>query len=390
MNKSIENKKRILYVITQGVWGGAQRYIFDLVSNLSDDFEIIVAVGTCDCAPDLQNKLIQYPNVKLAQLKHLVRPISPWRDFLAVFELANLYRQIKPNIIHLNSSKAGVIGSLAKLFNNLTIWQFNNLNIIYTVHGWVFNEPLNKYKKEIYFWSEKITARWKNKIIVLSKEDEKDALNELGLDKDKINFIPLGIVKENFLDKKSAREFIEKKAGYKMDQVKLFVTVANLFPTKGLDILIEAVNQNKTELNGKAKFVIIGEGPERSHLTTQIKKNNLEELILLVGSAPDASRYLSAFDFFVLPSRKEGLPYTILEALQAKIPIIATAVGGVPSLIKNKDNGLLVLPNNSKALADVILYATTHSEEMKAMADKQTESHELAEMLKGTVALYNE
>lgn len=385
----MENKKKILYVITQGAWGGAQRYVFDMATNLGSDFDVMLAVGEPRGSHDLQNKLSQYPNIKIFQLKHLVRPLSFIKDLLSIFELAGLYRQIRPNIIHLNSTKAGVIGSLAQFINNLAIWQFGNSNIIYTVHGWVFNEPLSKLTKEIYFWAEKITARWKNKIIVLSKEDEVAASNELGLGREKIALIPLGVAKENFLEKTVAKEFIEKKAGLELNDSKIFGTIANFFKTKGLDILIEAVSQIKNDINNDVKFVIIGDGPEKNNLVIEIKKYGLEDVVLLLGHIEDAAKYLLAFDVFVSPSRKEGLPYTLLEAQQVKLPIIATAVGGVPSLVKNGYNGIVVPPDDFSSLANAMLYGLKHTEEMRIMAKKTTEFHDLSRMLNKTEDLYD-
>jgi len=107
-------KLKILYIITQGEWGGAQRYVFDLVNNLADIFDITIAIGEIDGDQALKSKVkSQKSKVKIVELKHLVRNISPVHDVLAIFELKKLYKTLKPDIIHLNSSKAGIIGSLA-------------------------------------------------------------------------------------------------------------------------------------------------------------------------------------------------------------------------------------------------------------------------------------
>ena len=105
-------KPKLLYVITQGQWGGAQKYVYDLSLALREEFEIIVAVGEPNDKPDLQNRL-KKANLSYIQLRHLRRAISPWHDLLAIFELRGLYRKLKPSIVHLNSSKAGILGSLA-------------------------------------------------------------------------------------------------------------------------------------------------------------------------------------------------------------------------------------------------------------------------------------
>ena len=165
------NKQKLLYIITQGEWGGAQRHVFDLATNLADEFDITVAVGEQDGRHDLQQKLQINSKIQIVQLKHLIRPVSPIHDILALFEIAKLYKTLKPDIVHLNSSKAGITGSFAKLFVKNCKLKIENCKLIYTVHGWVFNEPLGRAKKALYRWLEKFTARWKKKIIVLSDFD---------------------------------------------------------------------------------------------------------------------------------------------------------------------------------------------------------------------------
>ena len=94
----------------------------------------------------------------------------------------------------------------------------------------------------------------------------------------------------------------------------------------------------------------MGDGEERAKLEQQIAAHGLGNTVFLAGCIPDAARLLPAFDIFILPSLKEGLPYTILEALQARIPVVATSVGGIPDMIQSGKNGLLVPPQSSSAL----------------------------------------
>ncbi|OGH72777.1 MAG: hypothetical protein A2921_01480 [Candidatus Magasanikbacteria bacterium RIFCSPLOWO2_01_FULL_43_20b] len=376
-----KNMRKILYVITQGEWGGAQRYVFDLATNLGQNFDITIAVGEPAGRLDLQNKLQSWDmkretnNISIVPLKYLIRSISPFHDTKAVFELAKLYKKIKPDIIHLNSSKAGLLGSLAKLL----IINYSSL-IIYTVHGWVFNEPTRKIGKIFYRFLEKLTARWKDKIIVLSPQDLLTG-KQIGIPEKKLVEIPLGIEVPKFLIKEEARRFLDPRL--RGDDI-MVGTIANLYLTKGLDILIEAVNLLKRDpsahppaggfsRNDDVKFVVIGEGKERGRLENLIKKYKLENTVFLIGALDDAAQYLPAFDLFILPSRKEGLPYTLLEAMARGTPIIATNIGGVPSLINDGESGLLVESENSQQLADAILWAINNREETKKRAVRASE-----------------
>ncbi len=382
-----QTKKKILFIITQGEWGGAQRYVFDLSDNAPDNFEIFVAVGEKDGKKDLQEKFKNNPRVKIIQLKHLKRKISPANDVLAIFELKKIFNKINPDIIHLNSSKAGILGSLTKLMGYN---KNNSARIIYTVHGWVFNEPNRKLGRIIYRWLEKITSTYKDKIIVLSEKEKNDAIN-LKIGKNKLIKIPLGIKIPKFLEKNKAREIINKLSDAKTvkhlsNQDIWFGTVANFYKSKGLDILIESINiLNLKQSRKNYQFFIIGDGPEKKNVKELIKKYNLEEYVSLIGSLKDASRYLQAFDVFVLSSRKEGLPYTILEAITAKIPIIATDVGGIPEIIENEKTGFV-----SPASPELISNNLSKFIYNKNLLNKIDEKNDftLEKMLNSTYELY--
>lgn len=357
-----KTKPRLLYIVTQGHWGGAQKYIYDLANNLTNNFDIAVAVGEPDNNPDLQRKLKQ-KGIEHFQLKHLKRSISPIHDILAIFELRKLYKKTKPDIIHLNSSKASILGSLANWF------KFQESSVtIYTAHGWVFDEPLSKNKKNIYKTLEKLTSKKKKVIIVLSEKDKNTALKELKIPEKKLHIIPVGIDRpEYILSKKDSKNKLNKIIPGLSEKDYTIGVIANFYQTKNLDNLISAVSKIKEKLKNY-NLILIGDGPEKENLQTKIKTLNLER-VYLPGFLENAEQYLSSFDLFVLPSKKEGLPYTLLEAKINKIPIIATDVGAVSTIIENKKTGLIVPPRNIDKLSEAILYAYEHKQEMKQMAE---------------------
>lgn len=386
----IKNKLKILYVVTQGHWGGAQKYIYDLVQNAGSDFEITVAIGEPNIMPDLQKKLAGNQNAKLVQLSFLVREISPLKDFLAILELRNLYRKIKPDIIHLNSTKAGVLGSI-------TTYSLvpSPYSLIYTVHGWVFNEPMSQLKKNIYKIAEKITSGVKNKIIVLSEKEKQIAIKTLNIPEKKLEIIPIGIdAPQNPLSKSDARAKLVKTSpvlsNENLSDKYIIGTIANFYPTKNLDNLIKALSKTANKITN-LKTIIIGDGQERKLLEELIIKFNLQNTVYLTGFLENAEQFLPAFDLFVLPSRKEGLPYTLLEAKINKIPIVATNVGSISDIIENKKTGLLVNPENEQKLSEAILYAFSHQEGMKQMAEigrNNMPEYSKENTIKKTILLY--
>ena len=390
-----KNKIKILYVITQDEWGGAQYYAYTLAVNYGRICDVTVVTGSPAIKGGLSEHILSnkktepaiLKNVTYAQLNHLRRAISPWHDWMAVSELKKLIIDLKPDIVHLNSSKASIIGS----------WAVKGIpkeikpKVVYTVHGWVFNEPMSKIKKAFYTWLEKSTAKYKDAIIVLSEAD-KIAGENLGLG-EKQTTILHGIKSiETNRTPQDSREFLCKFLGE--DPAisgtitgTWFGTIANVYKTKGVDNLIRAIAQEKNILS-KITFYIIGEGPELKKTIDLRNKLKLKNIIF-TGFIPSARSFLPAFDAFVLPSRKEGSPYTILEALDAKIPIIATRVGGIPSLIENKKSGLLVKPDSVEELAEALVFAAENPDIMKQYAQNATPPPPLSEMVNKTTSLYH-
>ncbi|MDD4333131.1 MAG: glycosyltransferase [Patescibacteria group bacterium] len=357
-------KKKILYLITQSEWGGAQRYVFDLADNLKEQFEIIVGFGEQGEGGELTKRLMG-AGIPYYSIRHLKRSISPFYDILALIEIIILIKKCQPDIIHLNSSKISVLGSLASIFCFKS--RFCKCYVIYTSHGWVFNEPMNYIKKNFYKYNEKFAAIFKNKIICVSECDRKIAIEEKIVPENKLITIHNGVNKNNFLNKEESREkllteFLKDKSlnlskirdNYKSEFI--IGSIGNLYKNKGYEYLIKAINILFKKYYLHFTTCIIGNGAEQKNLQNLIKKYGLENDVILSGRILDAAKYLKAFNIYVCSSVKEGLSYTMIEAMQAGLPIVATNVGGNPELVDpyasyGYETGLLTEPKNPELLA---------------------------------------
>lgn len=372
-------EQKILLVITQGYWGGAQKYVDDLAGELqAKNYEVAVAVGEPNGDKDLQGRLLTQ-GIKVFQLQHLVRPIALFDDCAAIFELANLYKEYQPAIVHLNSSKAGFLGSLAKFF----VKNRQQLKIIYTVHGWVFLEPVSALVKMVYFWMEKISASWKDKIIVLSNRELKIAQEKLGIAKNKLVKISHGLkLKSKLFSRAEARAVLNLPDG------KILGTVAGFYRNKGLDILLQAMKSLSPEI----KLVLIGDGPEKEKLQKLVATFALEHRVFFPGRLMDVYRYLMALDVFVLPSRKEGFPYALLEAGAVGLPVVATDVGGVGEIIEDERTGLLVSPELVDKLTAEIEQLFLNNEQAQkmglALKEKIRTERNYEDMIEKTIEVY--
>ena len=350
---------KILYLITLSELGGAQKYVFDLAVNLKRQEKIQTLVAYGGRPYDSLARQLQINHIENYYLKYLQRPINFYYDFLALIQLYKLIKKIQPDIVHLNSSKAGVLGALAAQLAGKS-------KIIYTVHGLVLNEPMNKIKKNIYWLAEWLAARLKDHFICVSNFDKQALLKYKLAKADKITVIPNGIQadKLHIWPRQLSRTKLTAILQHKINDFKfnlndknycLIGAIANFYPSKGLAYLIQAIYLLKNKYPKlKVKLIIIGDGPGRRQLSDLIQTYQLAKDIFLPGILEKATRYLKAFDIFVLASIKEGLSYTLIEALTAQLPIIATRVGGNPEIIKNESNGLLVPPASAPALAQAI------------------------------------
>ena len=353
-------KKRVLFVVTQSEMGGAQRFFYTLIPCLNKDkYEVMVAAGPQNKIRNQKFKNEEYSllealkkeSVTTFQLKHLTREVSLWKDIKAVFEIRKLIKSWHPDVLFLNSSKAGFLGSFTSKF----LVPNPKLSVLYRIGGWTFNDPWPRWKKGLWILLEKISANWKDLIIVNNLHDMEQA-NKLGIrPKEKIALVYNGIdaYKTNFLSPTEAKlKLFEKIAKYsgKIFQTKNVIgTIANFYPAKGLENLIKAAREFKDDKD--TVFILVGDGVQRENLEWQIKNYGLENKVFLIGYLPKAFQYLTAFDIFVLPSVKEGFPWSILEAMNAKLPIIATRVGAVSEIIEDNKNGMLVEPAKPEQIA---------------------------------------
>lgn len=357
-------KRKIIFLVTQSEFGGAQRYVFEVARVLSGKHDILVAAGKPAFAKasagksdgELFQKLKNIP-VKPVYLKRLKRTPWPWQAILAIGEIYNLLKQEKPDVLFLCSTTAGLLGSIAaKIYRGRT-------SVIYRIGGWAFNDPRPFWQNWLIFWMEKITARFKDLIIVNSGYDWQIAVKKGIISPEKIvkiyNGIDVGSL--DFLSKEGARNLLtsdfNRLLKSEVNKVnKLWIgCVANFYKTKGLEYLIEAVS--RLSLPRRLSLIIIGDGRLRPKLEAQIKRLGLEDKVTLVGRIPDAYKYLKTFDVFVLPSLKEGFPWVILEAITAGIPIVATRVGALPEILEEE---FLVEPKDSDELAKKISRMLEH------------------------------
>lgn len=340
--KTQENANpRILLLVTQSAWGGVQSFLVNFAKSLAaDGFEVMLAAG----GDGALWKAAEEAGIQTFRLKHMRRDINPIQDVLAYSEIKTLIDTFEPHAIHLNSSKMGVIGSLAARKSN------TKPRVVYRIGGWSFLEPIPTWKRWLYRTAEKLSAKYKDVIITVHPGDAELA-ERIGIrPREKITTVANGL-SEGFARALHARDAARRLLGLPTDAY-VFGTVANAYATKNLPTYLDAIKPMH-DAHPECRFVIIGDGPEFEQLKEKRKTLKLDRLDL-TGHRDDANTLYRAFDAFVLPSVKEGMPWTVLEAMASGIPIIATDVGA-NRWMTNPQTGspasIIIAPGDAQAIS---------------------------------------
>jgi glycosyltransferase involved in cell wall biosynthesis len=279
----------------------------------------------------------------------VVRSIHPSDDLRALAELYRLVRVERPDIVHCHSSKVGVLASIAG--------RLAGARIVYTAHGFVFREDVSFLKRSLFQWIEKFSSLFRNKIIAVSQSDTDAALAAHIVAPKKIVTIPNGIdvgATELLLESGLARTELETWCSADFSHAKIVVSIANFYPVKNLPLLIRAFEFVIPRVP-EARLVLIGDGEERALCERIVAENHvLQGNIFFVGTRVDAFKILRGADLLCLSSKKEGMPYAILEAQLAGVPVVATRVGGVPEMGEGAYLKLVV-PHSAEIFSDAIV-----------------------------------
>lgn len=323
MDKISEKKKlKIFLVVTRGVVGGAQKAVFELADFFKkNSHDVLVGYGDGDYLKEECDR----EGIKTKQFKYLSRSHNPLSILFFILEIRKFLKQNNFDVVHLNSSNA-----LLAVFAIKTLKKEIRPKIIFTFHGLSFLDENSGGSKIIkYFYRQvfKFLTKFVDENVFVSQANYNFALEK--------GVVKRGVVIYNGIDQKKlainspefSRNFISEKLKIDLDKKFIIGSIGRLSYPKNYEFLIN----RSTDLIKKFPellFVIIGDGPEREKYINLIEKLNLTKKVLLVGEIKNASQYIKGFDLFVLPSRYEGFSVTLVEALFAGIPILASDVGG--------------------------------------------------------------
>lgn len=319
----MRQRPRVLIVVTLAETGGAQTYVASLLPALVEEFEVVVAAH----GPGPLLETAHSAGARVVALEHVRRPLSPWRDLRGLLELVALLRRERPDILHANSSKAGVLGRLAAALSGVPIR-------IFTVHGWAFSAHAG-ITSTLYKWVDRLMRPLTTITICVAESERVSGLATRACDPQRTVVIRNGVDAGTPVRTRSDGAAPTILAVGRLQRPKDPLTLARAL---GL-------------LRARFSAVIVGGGPDRPRLEAELRRLGLERAVVLAGDRSDVADRLARADVFVLSSISEGLPISILEAMAAELPVVASSVGGVPEAVEDGDTGLLVPPRDPVRLA---------------------------------------
>ncbi|MFC1804930.1 glycosyltransferase family 4 protein [Candidatus Omnitrophota bacterium] len=356
----------ILYLTNHLNVGGITSYVLTLAQGIkSDGHAVYAATSTGDRLQELQREGIKYIRVPLRTKSEA----SP-KVIFSFFKLLSAVSKYDIDIIHSHSRTTQVAGAL--------LARFSQAAHISTCHGF--------FKKRL---SRRICGCWGSRVIAISKEVKKHLIDDFGVKEEIIRVIHNGIDTDRFTAIKETG--LKKKFGLKDGPV--VGIIARLSEVKGHIYLIEAMKEVTARIP-EAQLVIAGEGRMQKELEDLTARLNLGQSVYFIPTVADTRELLSVMDIFVMPSLKEGLGLGLMEAMACGLPVIGSNVGGIKSLIQDRENGLLVEPKEAPQLSFAILELLGNKEKGISYGEKARQliirEFSKDQMVRKTIEVYKE
>jgi len=292
--------------------------------------------------------LAENHGVPLIQLGSLCNGSGPIGDLKSFWQIYQVIKKEKPDLVHLHLLKARFFGGLAAKLAGVPM-------LVETFHGNLFSDYYGKLKTAVILAAERFLG-WliMSRVIAISEAQKEELIRYRICSKKKIDVIPLGLDLEHFVHCSRFKGELRKELGISEESI-LLGTVGRLVPIKGLCYLLDAIYRVARSTDVDFCLLVIGDGQMHRDLKSQVSTLGIEKRVRFLGWRFDLERIYADLDVTVLSSLNEGTPVSVIEAMVAGKAVVATKVGGVRDLIEDGRTGLLVPSKDPDALANAIL-----------------------------------
>jgi glycosyltransferase involved in cell wall biosynthesis len=353
---------KVLRVIARLNMGGPALHVAYLTAGLRDrGYETTLVAGTLGRGEDSMAFVARELGVDVVTIPELGREISPLRDLIATLRLALLIRRERPQILHTHTAKAGTVGRLAAKFAGGARPPI----VVHTFHGHVLRGYFGPGRSRIFRWLEHWLARDTTALIAVSPQ-VRDDLVALGIaPREKFGVIRLGIELAQRVADGDGRLETRRYLGIPPDRFTVG-WIGRMTAIKNTEDVLGAFKSLRAA-GVDATLCMVGDGPDRAELEQRAHELGIMRDTLFLGYQRHVAPFYAAFDALVLPSSNEGTPVSVIEALAAGTPVVATRVGGVPDVVRDGEDGFLVETGDTEALAERLTCLAADSELRRRM-----------------------
>lgn len=361
---------KILHIVECA--GGVERYLEMVVPRLAAD--------------GIEQEIVCSHSVDTSKLEKSVRTcvVTDMRQTFNPIAVVKIIRQVRktieeyqPDIVYCHSSFAGVFGRIAALGTKC--------KVVYNPHGWAFNRQ--KKSDVIFEVIERMLAKCTDRIVCISEAEKQSALKHRITSEDRLMLIPNGIDVEAV---RSAVPIDRKQLGINEDDFVVGM-IGRLSTQKAPDVFVRAAKLIYDKIPNSA-FIIVGNGDERESVEDYAKENHLN--LVVTGWTDVPYRYLKDFDVALLLSRWEGFGLAVVEYMAAEKNAVATRTDAIPTLIDDKQDGLLVNTNDSQDAAEKVLWLHSHPEMAASMRNnalrKVQDKYDIQRVINQHIAMFKQ
>jgi glycosyltransferase involved in cell wall biosynthesis len=350
--------KRLKMLQVCAVGFTVEKLLIPLIEEMSKGYDVTTVCTRDDISDKLKAKGYKIDNISID------RKISPLSNLRTVWRLYKYMKREKFHIVHVHTPVAGILGRIAARLARVPI-------VIYTAHGFYFHDNMGTIKKNIFIAVEKLGGRLSSFIFTQSSEDFKTAIEKKIIDKSKILTIGNGVDVERFepsrFEDGTTQEGLRRELGIESEDIVVTI-LGRVVREKGYMEWVQAA-KDITDMFDNVKFVAIGGTLEsdrdgiKAELDSFISGNKLQDKVIFTGSRSDIPELLAITDIFTLPSYREGMPRSLIEAMCMCKPVVATNIRGCREEVDEGDTGFLVPVADHKLLAEKIKYLIENPKE---------------------------
>jgi len=337
------NPTRVCRIIGRLNIGGPAIHAILLTQGLrARGYETVLVAGREGPREGNLHDLAAEKGVEPLILPGLGRELRPHRDCAALVKLVRLLRQLRPHIVHTHTAKAGALGRIAAKLAGTPV-------IVHTFHGHVLHGYFSRGTTRLFLNVERCLAAISTKVLTVSDGQCRDLLRLRIGRPETVGVMPLGLELDGFLRSDLRRGEIRRRLGV-APEAPLVGIIARLVPIKDHTTFLEAASDLHTS-RPDVRFLIVGDGELRPRLEQQAHALGLDECTHFLGWQRELEPIYADLDLAVLSSLNEGTPLSLIEAMAAGLPVVATHVGGIPDLVTDGKTGLLVPPKDPIAMS---------------------------------------